>query len=381
MNTLVKVAAAMLLAASVAMPAMGQRPQRGERPRMGGRHPRGVVHHPKNNQLKRTNTAYLRSAQADSVGRQVLAYQRVTGGWPKNIDMGRPHTQAELDSVVAEKGRTDDSTTDNGATVMQMRFLAYIYQATGKPEYRDAFVRGVEYLLSGQYPEGGWPQFWPDPQGYQVHVTYNDHAMVNTMTLLRDVSAGVHPFTDMVDKETALRMDDAFARGIEWMLADQIRDKEGKLTVWCQQHDHLTHAPALARSYELPSYCSAESAGILKLLMSIPQPDERVREAVRSGMAWLDAHKIEGYRYGGVMVDGKMERLLTPDPEGKGGPLWARFYDLENAEPFVSDRDGVPVKDLMQIGSERRNGYGWYVDSPAELYPIYEKWEATLAAE
>lgn len=335
--------------------------------------------HPRNNCLKRNSQRFLKSDTAAMVATQVLAYQRVTGGWPKNINMCRQHSQEELDKVLADKSRTDDSTTDNNATVLQMSFLAKMYQATGKQEYKDAFVRGVEYLLSGQYPEGGWPQFWPNPKGYQVHVTYNDHAMVNTMTILRDISSGVYPYTDMIDKETALRIDKAFAKGIEWMLADQIRDKNGKLTVWCQQHDHVTHAPALARSYELPSYCSSESVGIIELLMSLPEPDARIREAVHSAMAWLVDHKIEGYRYGLKLIDGSRERVLIEDPTA--GPLWARFYDLENAEPFVSDRDGVPVKDVMQIGHERRNGYGWYNRSVAEIYPMYQEWAERYPAK
>lgn len=359
MKTIVRIAASVALSAAIALPAMAI--------------------HPKNSCLKRNSVRFLKSDTAAMVASQVMAYQRVTGGWPKNIDMCRPHTQEELDKVMADKSRTDDSTTDNNATVLQMKFLAKMYQATGRQEYRDAFVRAVEYLLSGQYPEGGWPQFWPDPRGYQVHVTYNDHAMVNTMSILRDISAGAGPYTDMIDKETALRIDKAFAKGIEWILADQIRDKEGRLTVWCQQHDRHTHAPAMARSYELPSYCSSESVGIIRLLMSLPEPDARVRRAVHSAMAWLDAHKIEGFSYKSVIIDGQSERVLVPDPTAE--PLWARFYDLENAEPFVSDRDGVPVRDVMQIGRERRNGYGWYNRSVAEVYPAYLEWAARYPAE
>ena len=33
------------------------------------------------------------------------------------------------------------------------------WPATKDIRYRDAFLQGVEYLLSGQYENGGWPQF------------------------------------------------------------------------------------------------------------------------------------------------------------------------------------------------------------------------------
>ena len=42
------------------------------------------------NVLRETNMAFYKTEQAKQVGNQILAYQRVTGGWPKNIDMVKP---------------------------------------------------------------------------------------------------------------------------------------------------------------------------------------------------------------------------------------------------------------------------------------------------
>ena len=323
--------------------------------------------------LKHAPEGFFKTEEAVRVGHQVVAFQRVTGGWPKNINMSAPMTQAQLDSVRAQKCRRDDSTTDNGATNRQLNYLARLYQATGDTVWLEPFRRGVGYLLSGQYANGGWPQFWPENHGYQIHITYNDHAMVNTMNLLRDISASVAPFTDMIDKETALRIDSAFAKGVECILATQIRDKEGRLTVWCQQHDRESFLPAPARSYELPSYCSSESAGIVALLMSLPAPGERVRRAVHGAMRWFDEHKLTGVRIERFEDDGIMDTRLVKDAS-ETQPLWARFYDLENTEPYVCDRDGKPKRSLAEIGYERRNGYGWYNRAPLDLYPVYLKW-------
>ncbi len=329
--------------------------------------------------LKHQPKGFFKTEEAVRVGHQVVAYQRVTGGWPKNINMSVPMTPQQLDSVKAEKWRRDDSTTDNGATNREMHFLAKLYQATGDTIWLEPFRRGVEYLLSGQYPGGGWPQFWPENHGYQIHITYNDNAMVNTLNMLRDISASVAPYTDMIDKATALRIDSAFAKGIECILATQIRDADGNLTVWCQQHDRETLLPAPARSYELPSYCSSESAGIVRLLISLPAPDARVREAVHGAMRWFDTHKLTGVRLERHYGDGGDTRLVS-DPD-EPLPLWARFYDLEKGEPYVCDRDGVPRKSLEEIGHERRNGYGWYNRAPLDLYPLYAEWCALYDPE
>lgn len=324
--------------------------------------------------MRERDPKFFTSELAREIGDQILLYQRVTGGWPKNIDMTKPLSDAEKAQVLKDKARRDDSTTDNNATNMQMTYLARLYQATGDTVYSNAFIRGVEFLLSGQYPNGGWPQFWPDPQGYQVHITYNDNAMVNTLDLLRRCINGERPYGgSLLTDDMRARMKTAFDKGIECILVTQIVT-DGEPTVWCQQHDRETYAPAKARAYELPSYCSMESANIIRLLMTLPEPDERVKKAVYGAMRWFDRTKILGYRveHSGVKGTPESDTRLVADPDAE--PLWARYYDLENCEPFLSDRDGVPRKRLEDLGWERRSGYGWYSSRPYEIYPLYEKW-------
>ena len=148
-----------------------------------------VAQNPFKQLMRETNPAYFKTDEARQVGDQLLLYQRVTGGWPKNIDMAQPLTDEARAQLLKDKQRRDDSTTDNDATSIQMIFLARLYQYTKDPRYQEGFRKGVEYLLSGQYENGGWPQFWPEKHGYQIHITYNDDAMVNTLILLRDIVA------------------------------------------------------------------------------------------------------------------------------------------------------------------------------------------------
>lgn len=329
----------------------------------------------KYNALRETDPAFFKTEQAKAIGDQVIAYQRITGGWPKNIDMAKTMSQEELENVLAEKSRQDDSTTDNNATSMQMNYLARLYQATHLKKYKDAFCKGVEYLLSGQYANGGWPQFWPKMRDYQIHITFNDNAMTNTMRLLRDVYLKKSPFNgDLTSKKLQKKASAAFNKGVDCILKCQII-KDVEPTVWCQQHDRENFSPAPARAFELASYCSAESASIVELLMDIPNPSEEVKRSIRGAMKWFDTYKLTGVRLTRDIdpTTGLRNTKLVKDPKATE-PLWARFYDLENCSPFVCDRDGIPRKHLEEIGSERRNGYGWYNNSPAALYPRYENW-------
>ena len=320
------------------------------------------------------NDEFYKTEEAQRIGDQVLLYQRVTGGWPKNINMSRPLTDEERVQVLRDKERRDDSTTDNGATNMQMLYLAKLYQATQVERYKEGVLKAVEYLLSGQYENGGWPQFWPEMHGYQMHITYNDDAMVNTMNLLRAVAQQKDPYQGLADEALRQRCMKAFDKGVECILRTQMHNKEGRLTVWCQQHYRDNYEPAPARAYELPSYCPMESASITKLLMSLPNPDERVKQAVHAAMAWFDKYKLTGLRIQRTgpwaSMDGDTKLVEDADAE----PIWGRYYDLKYCEPYVCDRDGLPRRRLEDIGHERRNGYAWFGSRPAELYPTYDKW-------
>lgn len=282
------------------------------------------------------------TAQDTKVADQILLYQRITGGWPKNIDMSLPLSEAEKAQVLADKQRTDDSTIDNGATTRQLKYLAETYQLTHEEKYRTAFLKGIQYLLSGQYPNGGWPQFWPNPKGYQVHITYNDDAIANTLFLFQHVIAQEPPYQgDLTTDSLRQRLQKSFDKGIDIILKTQII-VDDKPTVWCQQHDHITLKPAKARAYELPSFCTAESVSLVQLLMSLPNPSPAVKQAIAGAIEWFKAHQL---------------------PDGR----WARFYDLEEGKPFFCDRDGIPRRNINDIGPERRNGYQWYNTRPKSI--------------
>ena len=49
--------------------------------------------------MKETDPAFFTTAEAQRIGDQMLIYQRVTGGWPKNIDMAKPMSEAEKAQV------------------------------------------------------------------------------------------------------------------------------------------------------------------------------------------------------------------------------------------------------------------------------------------
>ena len=202
--------------------------------------------------LQQKDSAFFLSAEARRVGEQLLLYQRDTGGWPKNVNMVRPLTSEQQDSVRRQKVRLDDSTIDNKATTMQMTFLARLFQQTHDNRYRESFRKAMAFLFSGQYDNGGWPQFWPKNHHYQVHITYNDNAMVNVLKLLRDVMNGSEPYGNgLVDSQMRERTATAFNKGIDCILATQIV-VNGEPAIWCQQHHpRRAYRPSRQWRYEM----------------------------------------------------------------------------------------------------------------------------------
>ncbi len=319
--------------------------------------------------------AWYGGAEAIRIADNLIVYQHNNGGWEKNIDMATPLSVKARTAVEKQKSEAH-TTIDNEATHTQMQFLARVYSATKQEKYRTSLEKGLGYLLEAQYPNGGWPQFYPLRIGYWDHITYNDDAMVGVLQTLQMI-ANKAPGYEFLDDATRARARSAMERGIECILKTQVT-MNGKLTVWCAQHDEKTLAPAKARAYELPSLSGSESVGIVKFLMSIDRPSPQIVRAVESAVAWFKESKITGIRLERKPAPGTpkgSDQVVVPDASAP--PLWARFYELNTNRPMFCGRDGVVKYSVAEIEYERRNGYRWYVDRPAKLLSEdYPRWAA-----
>lgn len=308
-----------------------------------------------------------------NIADNVLLYQRNIGGWPKNIQYYKSLPENEKEKILNEKDG-QDATFDNGATTTEMRFLAKMFLKTGNENYRLAFEKGLHFILKAQYENGGWPMFYPLKKGYYTHITFNDDAHYRLMKLLHEIVQKKPLFAFVNDENLILESKSAWERGLLIILKTQII-VNGKPTVWCAQHDENTFQPAKARAYELPSFSGSESVGLLEILMEIEKPSPEIVSAVQGGMEWLDKHRLKNIRWESFTnKEGKTDRRIVTDPSA--GDMWARFYDLETAEPYVSDRDGIKKSTLEEIGYERRNGYSWYSNRPQKIMNIYPDWKA-----
>jgi PelA/Pel-15E family pectate lyase len=351
---------------------------------------------------------YYKSDEARKIGDVILSFQTPGGGWSKNLDFtagprlkGQLYATANLAPVAGVAGDFDKpkdetwhyiSTLDNDATNTEIHFLAKLVAAAPGHEgdaYRASILRGLEYLLRSQYPNGGWPQVWPLEGGYHDAITFNDDAVTESAESLTLASEGKLAARDgeLVEGKAAedysfvpaamrVRARAAVAKALKCILATQVSvaapDGKGKtLTVWAQQNDPLTLEPVSARNYEMPSLSSGESASVMLYLMSLPKPSAEVMHSLHAAAAWFESSKIMGYTWSGGRGTPGGRKLTAV--EG-AGPLWARYYSLTTGKPIFGDRDKSIHDDVMELSLERRNGYGWYGDGPKKALSKYAEW-------
>lgn len=308
--------------------------------------------------LKKTESWY-QSQEGRRVAENILSWQTPQGDWPKNEETASTRFSGDTAKL--------DGTFDNNATIGEMRVLAKAWRATGDERCRDAFLKGLDLILKAQYPTGGWPQFYPPSRGYNRHITFNDGVTVRIMNLLKDVAQS--PDFEFIGFERRTAAQKAFDRGIECILKCQIR-VNGKLTVWCAQHDEIDYRPRPARSYELASLSGGESVGILRLLMDLDDPSPEVVRAVTAGVEWYRSAAIRGLRL--ERQNGREVAVSDPDAP----PLWGRFYEIETNRAIFCNRDGVPHYDYNELGEERSSGYNWLDNWGRDVFEAYEEWEA-----
>ena len=317
-----------------------------------------------------------------NIADNLLLFQKVNGGWPKNYDFFAILTDKQKDSVA--KGKNVLNTTfDNGNTYTQIAALSIAYSATKTEKYKTSAVKGLDYLLSAQYKNGGWPQYYPLESNYSRCITFNDGALEGIMELLKDIIDGKPQYT-YINNSYREKAKIAFNKGLDCIIKTQINDA-GKPTAWCQQYDEVTLKPAWARKFEPASICNKESADLVLFLMRLDHPKKEIIDAIQNAVVWFQESKIYNTKVNTIPAP----RMLTPYrisltdrvvvTDKTAPPIWTRFYELKTHRPLFCNRDSKVVYSLAEVDRERRDGYGWYTYSPQQVLDKYREWQKKWA--
>lgn len=315
------------------------------------------------------------AVQKDSLAEKMLVYQLENGAWPKQLaDKSVVNYTLPLSKDLLEKIKKtgiQQATIDNNATTREIQELVEAYTKTQNKSYLHAAERGISYLLSAQYDNGGFPQYFPNTSIYRGQITLNDNAMVNVLTILDKTAKGTDGFETI---QPALRQEaqEAVKKGVNCLLNLQVK-VDGVLTIWAAQYNENSLKPDKARDYEPASLSTSESVNVVRFLMK-QTPSDEIKYAIESAIKWFEAHDLEGYRFDRTQDSqtGKSKRQLVPDSTSV---IWARFYDLKNNKPVFGDRDNSVTYNFEEVSPERQNGYAWFGSWPKKLIEQeYPKW-------
>jgi len=280
------------------------------------------------------NPVYLNVAAA--AARALMAVQDAGNGgffydgrlYPDSTGY-QPHPRNPMHSAVF-----DDNTMQSA-----LAFLLDMYDITGNETYRNAAVRGLDYIFQLEKPGGGWPQrsnYGPDE--YPSYVTLNDDCMQDIMNLLfkaYDILGGA-------------RYMQAAERAGQFLIRVQGNGAGSNAVqsgAWAQQYKN--DQPAWARRFEPPAMCSAQTARAIEMLIDLylRTGNETYLDPIPVAVAWLtDANTT-----------------ILDVWEGSGTHFWSRLYELETNRLIVGNRnnqdngvvyyyDYVPTRDY---------GYSW----------------------
>jgi len=256
-------------------------------------------------------------AAARGAGRALVWGQRAVGGWDHRVDVSR------LTADAAEPDRCKGRCTmDDDITQGAIDFLMDLDRTLDEP-WLDGGVRlGLAFMLKSQFPNGGWPQWYPLRGGYHDYYTFNDNTINDCIRVLLDAHRQ-YGRAEYLNGAT---------RGGGFIIASQLDEPQAG---WAQQYCH-DMKPAWARAFEPPGVCSAASARNIRTLvdLAVYTQDATYLEPIPAALAWLERSTLK---------------------EG----TWARLYEIGTNKPIYGDRDRKVHYNLEEISEERRSGYSW----------------------
>jgi PelA/Pel-15E family pectate lyase len=318
---------------------------------------------------------WFASAEAGALADVIISYQSPSGGWSKHTGYSKGQRKVGMQySSQYEPGKKPHylATFDNRSTTEQIIFLSEVWQATKREDCKQAVIKGVKFILAAQYPNGGWPQVYPLEGSYHDNITLNDDAMVHILEVLKMIQEGEPSFEllEQVDRQSAKH---AFERGIDCVIKMQYK-QQGRLTAWCAQHDPVTLLPVRARDFEPASLSGAESASMLKFLMTIKKPAPEIISCIEAGLTWLEKSKVIGLSKS--QINNKTVFISKPD---SAEIYWARFYDLASNKPIFPGRDNIIYDNFNAMAAKNKVGYDYYSTSPGSVLSNYQKkWRVLL---
>ncbi len=295
---------------------------------------------------------------ATDAARALVRGQLCSGGWTYIIEFDparRSRHAYRADNNCG--GSTNLTVLDDNVTQAAVRLLMRVDREL---EFKDEAIHeaasyALAKLIAAQYPIGAWPQRFtapPDPAKYPVkkasypetwerewpgadyrnHYTFNDNTISDVIDMFLEAAR-------IYDEPKYLA---AAERGGGFILLAQMPEPQ---PAWAQQYDVQMH-PAWARLFEPPAVTGGESKGVMQTLFVLYREtgERKYLEPVPRALKYLQDS---------VLPESDSEAYRRAS--GGGGPVLARFYELQTNLPLYITK-GMQVRVRGQ-SSQRPDGY------------------------
>lgn len=305
---------------------------------------------------KATGDNYYYEA-ARKAANAIIWGQSHEGGWNYMVDFAGDRSLKQWYSTIGKNGwRLEEfqhyygnATFDDDVTSDAARFLLRMYLEKLDPAYKPALEKAIGFILSSQYPNGGWPQRYPLKYDFQKqgHRDYSSFYTFNDDVIAENVNFLIQCYQTLGEE----RFLEPIRKGMYFYLLSQ--DSSG---AWAQQLDSNMHI-AGARTYEPAALLPSTTCENAFLLLKYYQytGDKKFIQAVPRAISWLERTALpekqkEGNRTHPTFVEPRTSKPLYVHRKGSNVVNGKYYFDYDdkNLLAHYGGKHGVPLEALKR---------------------------------
>lgn len=332
---------------------------------------------------------------AEKAADALIFGQRPTGGWHYMVDF-EPKGVQEWYKNQASKFKwgmeeqrffNGNATFDDGNSQNAIRFLLRLYLISKNEKYKQPILKGLNFILTAQYPNGAFPQRFPlhydfvhdGFPDYTSYYTLNDGATVTAIQVLVDA------YENLGDKKYLV----AAKRAVDFLIAVQGPEDQG---AWAEQYHPDTMQPIKARTHEPAGFVVRESEQVIETLEMFYEMtgDRRYLRPIPLCLNWFDRLNKEAIEFKrtparyyelGTNLPVYVLRTEKTYTEGYGIYEWShtpkgnnqsssggwdssQVRQIVNVEPIRKEYERIKTLDPKIARAEYEKSKSWSGDSP-----------------
>jgi len=258
--------------------------------------------------------------------------QHPSGGWNYFIDFDPEGLPAYYESFFSKcwgwqeylKPRSN-CTFDDYSTTEATRFFLRLHDVTKAKAHEAVLMKALDHILRAQYPDGAWPQRFPDAEAdhdYSAARTFNDEVTYDCIMLLLEAH----------ERLGEARYRAAAIEGMNFYLRAQLPAPQAG---WAQQYG-VDLKPVWGRPFEIATVCSTQTLENIAHLFEFftITGDTKYLAPVPAALDWLEASRI---------------------PEATGY-THTGFYEMGTNRPIYIKQTGTTIEDVRYTETYEKEG-------------------------